>query len=93
MWITGASSGIGADLASAFAKQGARLILSSRRMAALQTVKADLPCDVKMVAIVVLDMEVRLLVGCGLDTMVGQSGSISHVWTSLLRNKQTPGIL
>jgi dehydrogenase/reductase SDR family member 7B len=40
VWITGASSGIGEALAYAFARQGAILILSARREAELQRVKA-----------------------------------------------------
>ena len=38
VWITGASSGIGAALAEAFAGEGARLVLSGRRRAALDSV-------------------------------------------------------
>jgi short-subunit dehydrogenase len=38
VWITGASSGIGAGLATAFSRAGARLILSGRRMEALAEV-------------------------------------------------------
>ncbi len=39
VWITGASSGIGEHLAYAFAAQGAKLILSSRKGAELERVK------------------------------------------------------
>lgn len=39
VWITGASSGIGAALAEAFAARGAALILSARRHTELQTVR------------------------------------------------------
>ena len=39
IWITGASSGIGAELAKQYSKTGARLILSARRKLALQAVK------------------------------------------------------
>lgn len=40
-WITGASSGIGAGLARAFAARGARLILSGRNVAALEAVASE----------------------------------------------------
>ena len=40
VWITGASSGIGENLAYAFAAEGAKLALSARNESALQRVKA-----------------------------------------------------
>ena len=43
VWITGASSGIGEALSYAFAAQGARLVLSARRLTELQRVKKR--CD------------------------------------------------
>ena len=43
VWITGASSGIGAALARAFAAEGARVILSGRNEAALAEVAAACP--------------------------------------------------
>lgn len=39
VWITGASSGIGEELAYQLASLGARLIISARRVGALQKVK------------------------------------------------------
>lgn len=42
VWITGASSGIGKELAKQFAAKGARLILSSRRREALLAVRSDI---------------------------------------------------
>ena len=40
VWITGASSGIGEALAYAFARQGAKLVLSARRESELNRVAA-----------------------------------------------------
>lgn len=45
VWITGASSGIGQALAEAFAAEGAHIILSGRRMDALETVASDIETD------------------------------------------------
>ena len=45
VWITGASSGIGAALSRAYAKRGARLILSGRNEAALAEVAAQCGVD------------------------------------------------
>ncbi len=45
VWITGASSGIGEALADAFSKAGARIILSGRRVEALQDVANSLATE------------------------------------------------
>lgn len=56
IWITGASSGIGEALAKAFSKEGANLILSSRRSDELERVKKE--CDQpERIRILPLDLE------------------------------------
>lgn len=56
IWITGASSGIGEAFARAFYKEGANLILSSRREEALTEVKESLGDDTANVAVIPLDL-------------------------------------
>ncbi len=56
VWITGASSGIGKALAQQFAKEGSRLILSSRRVAELEKVKQSCGADPKDVLVLPLDL-------------------------------------
>ena len=43
IWITGASSGVGEGIAKVFHREGANIIISARREAELERVKAD--CD------------------------------------------------
>jgi len=56
VWITGASSGIGKALAQQFAKEGSRLILSSRRIAELEKVKQICGADPADVLVLPLDL-------------------------------------
>lgn len=56
VWITGASSGIGAALAKSYYNDGARLILSARREKALQEVREGFGGDPERVKILPLDL-------------------------------------
>ena len=46
VWITGASSGLGAELAKQLSREGARLVLTGRNAAALEAVQqqCETPC-------------------------------------------------
>jgi short-subunit dehydrogenase len=55
-WITGASSGIGAALATALSDMGAQLILSARNEEKLEIIKSETPFPAK-VAVLPCDME------------------------------------
>ena len=55
IWITGASSGIGEELAKQYAQRGNRLILSARREKELERVKALCP-QPENIAILPLDL-------------------------------------
>lgn len=68
VWITGASSGIGEALAYALSVEGAKLILSSRREAELERVRANCSNPVQ-VQVLPLD----LTEGAGLEAKVPQA--------------------
>ena len=59
IWITGASSGIGAELAKQYSKQGKLLILSARRDAELKAVKnsCDYPENIKILPLDLKDFD------------------------------------
>lgn len=56
VWITGASSGIGEALAKAFYREGANLILSSRRAETLEKVKKGLGEKQERVKVLTIDL-------------------------------------
>ena len=58
VWITGASSGIGEALAKAFAEQGAHIILSGRRIEALEAVAAGIATDTMLLPFETTDYDV-----------------------------------
>ncbi|GAB3829900.1 SDR family oxidoreductase [Hymenobacter jeollabukensis] len=55
VWVTGASAGIGEALARAFARAGARLVLSARNEAELQRVAACTPAETLVVPLDLAD--------------------------------------
>ncbi len=56
VWVTGASSGIGEALAYAFSREGAKLILSGRREAELERVKAACATAPENILVLPLDL-------------------------------------
>ena len=81
IWITGASSGIGAGLATAFARAGARLVLSGRRADALAAVAGRCQAHPLVLPFETTDLEaLPAIVGAaeaftgGIDILVNNAG-------------------
>lgn len=77
VWITGASAGIGAALARAFAADGAHLVLSARREEALRDTAAD--CETigaASVQVLPLDLDAVETHPSVVDTVVERHGHI-----------------
>ena len=81
VWITGASSGIGKAMALALAKEGAHLILSSRKRAALEEVVQECKGPGQK-HILPLDLEDHEL----LDTVIGDSATLLSRVDILINN-------
>jgi short-subunit dehydrogenase len=74
VWITGASAGIGAALAHAFAARGARLVLSARRAERLQALARD--CGARDVQVLPLDLaDFGALPGC-VEQVLARFGAV-----------------
>jgi short-subunit dehydrogenase len=56
VWITGATSGIGEALAHSFAAEGAKLVLSARRVDELNRVKSELKLSEENIFVLPLDL-------------------------------------
>ena len=81
VWITGASSGIGAGLATGFARAGARLVLSGRREAALAEVAGRCQGDAVLLPFEATDLdalpgivETAQAATGGIDILVNNAG-------------------
>lgn len=76
VWITGASSGIGEALAYAFAKEGARLVLSARREEELQRVAAGCKTDPANILVLPLDLEHTAGIAAKVEIVIAAFGRI-----------------
>ncbi|MFT4663891.1 MAG: dehydrogenase/reductase SDR family protein 7 [Polaribacter sp.] len=79
IWITGASSGIGAALAQYFAKAGGRLILSARRQPQLEEVKQSLNLPDENVLVLPLDLGLHDELPAKVDLAMAHFGQIDYL--------------
>lgn len=75
VWITGASSGIGEALAKAYSKEGATVILSSRKREALEKVRGECACPDRC-HIVTLDLNDPASLEVAAEEVLGKFGYV-----------------
>lgn len=81
VWITGASSGIGEAVAYAFAKEGAQLILSARRMQELERVRGS--CEhPDRVTLIPLDISEYKKTEAAVKAMLEKTGRIDMLFNN-----------
>lgn len=76
VWITGASSGIGEALAQAFAREGAKLILSARREEELERVQKSCGLDDRSCLILPIDLSDTSDIASKTKTVIEKFGRI-----------------
>jgi short-subunit dehydrogenase len=79
IWITGASGGLGEAMAYAFARKGAKLVLTARRDEELQRVKKATGLESSSVLTMVLDMETTEDYHASVAEVLKHMGSIDVV--------------
>ena len=79
-WITGASSGIGEALALELARQGARLVLSARRVDELQRVAAATGLPADQVLILPLDVTDEAALPGHVAAVLSRFGQIDYIF-------------
>ncbi len=82
VWITGASSGIGAACARAFAAAGARIVLSARREAELRAVAESLCGGVERHLVLPLDLTRLADFPAAVATVIGHFGRIDLLFNN-----------
>ena len=83
VWITGASSGIGAEMAMQLARLGGTLILSARRKEVLEQLQQQVEALGAECRVLPLDLEL-------LDTLAGDSSTPLSAPIVLFQTKQLP---
>lgn len=78
VWITGASSGIGAEMARQFSKEGALLVLSARRAEALESLRSSLPRP-ESVLVIPLDLSKSATFGQAVQTVLHSYKRIDYL--------------
>jgi len=80
VWIIGASSGIGEALAVNWAKKGARLILSSRKIESLELVKKRCGTQQENITIEPLDLENTESINCATQNVLKNIERLDYVF-------------